>query len=99
MKLYLSGPMTGIEEHNYPAFHAAKEELENAGHEVLSPAELPVRDDWEWIDYMMIDIEWVFAAEGVAHLSGWEKSKGARIEMKIAECRGLLIKHWTQWLS
>jgi hypothetical protein len=40
MKLYVSGPMSGIAGCNIPAFDAAAEELRERGHEVVSPAEL-----------------------------------------------------------
>ena len=39
-RLYLSGPMTGLPEYNYPAFHKAARALRRAGYRVVNPAEL-----------------------------------------------------------
>ena len=40
MKIYISGPMTGLPENNYPAFHEAARTLRAKGHKVVNPAEI-----------------------------------------------------------
>lgn len=40
MKIYIAGPMRGIEFYNFPAFDRAKESLIEMGHGVVSPADI-----------------------------------------------------------
>lgn len=40
MRIYCSGAMTGLPDHNIPAFNAAAKRLREQGHFVINPAEL-----------------------------------------------------------
>ncbi len=39
MRIYIAGPMRGVPEYNFPAFIAAEERLQDAGHVVFSPVQ------------------------------------------------------------
>jgi hypothetical protein len=92
MKLYLSGPMSGIEHFNYPAFNGAAHLLREAGHDVFNPAETDGGDTSKpYAYYMRIDIPAVMEAEAVCVLPGWEHSRGARLEVDIARALDLPI--------
>ena len=98
MRIYLSGPMTGLPEHNYPAFHAAEAALFDRGYEVINPAR-PAPDGWEWLDYMRRAVRDVSEADGLAMLPGWINSRGARIEHKLATSLGLPAWHIREWVN
>ena len=40
LAVYISGPMSGIDEMNYPKFYAVQEELEGQGYKVYNPARI-----------------------------------------------------------
>jgi hypothetical protein len=46
-RIYLSGPMTGIPENNFPAFHMWAERLRADGYDVVNPAEIQEAGTWE----------------------------------------------------
>lgn len=86
MLLYLSGPMTGLPEHNYPAFTDAAAALREAGHDVLNPAETAGGvTHLERSTYLSVDVGYVQAAEGIVLLPGWTESKGAKLEVVLAD--------------
>ena len=84
MKYYISGAMSGIEEHNYPTFFNAEKQLHKLGYEAINPARLGFVKGWEWGDYMKRDIVSMMDADGLVLLKGWENSKGANLEVDIA---------------
>lgn len=91
MKLYLSGPMTGKLNHNFDEFNRVAKSLRQRRHEVVNPAELGMTPGWEWDDYMKRDLLYLVRCEAIAVLDGWEKSRGARLEVSVAAALGLPI--------
>jgi len=80
MKLYIAGPMTGIKDLNFPAFHAIAATLRAAGHEVENPAEINPDPTAEWTDCMFADLKALSTCDGIVMLEGWQQSPGAQIE-------------------
>jgi len=84
-RIYIAGPMTGLPEHNFPAFHAAAQRLQEAGWETVNPAEnFDGRTDLPRETYLRADIELLATCDAVAMLPGWEDSRGAKLEYLIA---------------
>jgi hypothetical protein len=90
-RVYLAGPMTGYDDHNFPAFHAAAERLRGFGLEVVNPADHGLVDGLGWADYMRWDLVKLAGCHSVYVLPGWEKSKGASLEVAIAQALGMLV--------
>lgn len=92
-RAYISGPMTGMPDLNFPAFHKAAAMLRATGNEVVNPAELDELDAAElsWEDYMRRDIRALVECTHIAMLPGWQNSKGATLEWQIADALGLRI--------
>ena len=88
-KIYIAGPMTGLPDLNYPAFHEAAAALRAAGHEVFNPAENPAPACGSWNGYMRMAIAQLTQCEAIYLLPNWMRSKGARLECRIAMDFGL----------
>lgn len=86
---YVSGPMTGIDQYNYPYFNLVSTRLRYLGLEVRSPSEIPTpptelkdMDLWKWcMDRCMSLME---GCDNIVLLRGWPKSSGARKELEYA---------------
>jgi Domain of unknown function (DUF4406) len=99
-KLYVAGPMTGIPHANYPAFHAASKQLRDVGYAVLNPAEnYAGHIGLTHADYMRLDIQMVLLVDGVAVLPGWRESKGASLEVHIADTLGIQVQTIEEWVD
>lgn len=85
MKVYIAGPMTGLPNYNYDAFHFAAEAWRAEGWEVLNPAEHFDGDQTlPRATYLRKAMETVLEADAIATLPGWLTSAGARLEMAMA---------------
>lgn len=90
-RIYLAGPMTGIENYNFPAFNTAAKELRKSWREVINPADHGVVAGAVWSDYLRYDIAKMSGCEAIALMPGWSKSSGAKLELLIAERLGLTV--------
>ena len=100
MIIYLSGPMTGLPDYNYPLFHDVTAQLRDKGHKVYSPAEYPHDGPLE-----AFPIRQAFAAysaficleaDTIVLLPRWEKSLGVSAELALAKNCDLDILEWAK---
>lgn len=82
LTLVLVGPMTGLPDYNYPAFHAAAAALRAAGYQVINPAENPEQESWE--AYLRYSLTELLKGDAVATLDGHWASRGARLELHVS---------------
>ena len=91
MKIYIAGRITGNP--NYKAqFKATVAMLQEEGHTVLNPAELP--EGMEAADYMRICMAMIDVADAVVFLPDAKDSAGARLEKAYCEYVGKEYETW-----
>lgn len=92
-RVYLAGPMTGIEQLNFPVFHGVAGKLRALGYDVINPAEINVDPNTGWQACMRADIPQLLTCDAIALLPGWRASRGATLEHHIATELGMAIAH------
>lgn len=96
MPIYISGPMSGIPELNYPAFNHAAENLRERGYEVVNPAGLPSPKpvgENTWEEFMRADLAVLLNCDMIYMLRGWGVSRGARLEYTVATALGMAVMY------
>lgn len=78
MRCYLSGPMSGLPDWNFPAFHAEAARWRAAGWDVINPAEAFCgATDLPYMVYAEKDYNDLETADAIVMLPGWN-GKNAR---------------------
>ena len=98
-RVYISGPMTGLENYNREAFFDAERKLYLLGAaDVYNPARLVDEFMLSREGYMLMDLGELTSMERwepyygyIAMLKGWEKSPGSRLERDIAHVIGMEV--------
>ena len=87
MRLYIAGPMTGIEGFNFDAFYRAAHVWRESGWEVVNPAEeFDGKTDLPYRAYVERDIARLLTVDAIAMLDGWDgpNARGSVWEREIA---------------
>lgn len=95
MKLYISGPMSGYDDDNEPAFRAAAASLQANGYDSIVPHDLDKDFPTStWGEALGRDVRILAddtTIDGIVLLEGWEQSDGARVEVLTALLRKKFI--------
>ncbi|HBP0834572.1 TPA: DUF4406 domain-containing protein [Pseudomonas aeruginosa] len=90
-RVYLAGPMTGIPNFNYPAFHAEAARLRHLDYHVENPAENSAPACGTWAGYMRKALAQLVTCDAIVLLPGWPSSRGANIERSLAFAMGMKV--------
>ena len=88
-RVYVSGPMTGLPDLNFPVFNAEARRLRELGYTVFNPAEF--NKGKGRAECMRHDIRMVTLCDAIQLLPGWRCSKGAALELAVAKELGMQV--------
>ena len=84
VRAYISGPITGHENTARQRFEDAETFLRDAGYYVFNPERALRGTGFSYGEYMQICLEMLERCHVLVMTEGWEKSKGACIELGYA---------------
>lgn len=90
MRVYISGPITGHDDAEVE-FSVAESALEQKGHEPVNPFKLNHDHGKTWGEYMRVDVAAMMTCDAVLALPGWQVSRGADIEVRLALSLGIPV--------
>lgn len=96
MRLYVSGPITGVKNYR-DRFRQARLALQRAGYEVEDPSTYGFDEASPWAECMKYDIKKMLDCDGVALLDNWEASAGAQIERRLARDLSMPVLPVEDW--
>ena len=90
--IYISGPITGMPNHNRQLFAAAATFIREAGHGAINPHDIDPTTDKPWEKYLRQDLaRMCLDADLVLALPGHHQSKGSTLELDVAQRVGIPI--------
>lgn len=94
MRVYISGPITGVSDY-MEKFELAEKELIEKGFAVVNPAKINygMPEDMTYEEYMEIDIRLIDLCDAIYMLRGWDMSRGANREYGYASGLGKTIMY------
>lgn len=96
--VYVSGPVTGVPNGNRLAFAEAARRLEEAGFRPVDPTGI-VPGGAPWERAMRTCISLLAASDGLAFLPGSTCSRGASLEMRVADELGMRVASVDEWCA
>lgn len=105
--IYVSGPMTGYKNFNFPAFDEAALNLMNKGWRPVNPANIDRAFGFDGKEeckvtkqmlgeFLSRDIIAISKCDAIFLMKGWQDSKGANIELDFAKLIGIEVYEYTQ---
>lgn len=96
IKTYLSGPMQGYPEYNYPAFKKEAALLRSKGIYVEDPSDNELPEGSAWAEWMKLALVQMSRCNSIHMLEGHSESRGASLELYIAKQLGFSITYQSQ---
>lgn len=104
---YIIGPVSGHKDRNQPAFEQARLRLEKATNSMCDIPHDLIPEEASWETAMLISINKLTGRSfpsmaptfRIALLPGWEDSRGASFEKKVADNCGIPCKTVDEWIE
>ena len=90
-KIYISGPMSGIENSNFDAFNEFEKKFDPEMVKFENPAKPGHIEGYEWKDYLKMALTMMLECDTVVLLEGWQNSKGCLLELHVAKSLDMRI--------